>query len=290
MSYSLQTQEYWTTPPVAPDPTEANLRHELGWKEVEGGLSQILLGYGILTLNVLMIVGFIVMMVVHGAGRRLVRRGFEPDAGMAAMVLIGLVVILLATMYACWKIFVGKWRCAIHTPDRCGARWFIFACALCMVIGPAMGMLATVAQVTTVTEAVEKKKAHGRFVGFTQREEEKLVAEVASQANFTQCASSFVHQGVTIFFVLFLRAAGKCFRSWLLVFLSNLYLLISAAIIGLTIAGFYSIKAGKVNMVVITLLIICSLVSALWYVVLVFYARLLIGATMGRLKSPLEAA
>jgi hypothetical protein len=293
MSQQLQTRNYWMSTPPPPDPTQEALRYELGWREVAEALGQILWGYAILAFSILVGVAGVAMLYLSFVTRRGVPRGAAPPSDISVLwvVLLGGAILVLLIILAYWKILVGKVRCAISSPERCGARWFIFSCALCIVIGPVLGIVNTVAQVTAVTDAIkDKQKAQGgRFQGFNAHEEQKLVDSVVAKINFGHAAGTLVSVFVTVFFIMFLRATGKCFKSWILVWGSNLHLLLSVAIIGLTVASFSSTRVGHIQMGLLAALVLCGLASTIGYILLVIYARVLIIWGMGRVRSPLEA-
>jgi hypothetical protein len=288
MSQSIQSRIPWLSQFQQPDTAEEQLRSELGWTEVASGLGKVLYGYFLLAVNGLIVVGLLIYLISSTVAAK------KPNAHDAILAMwifyLGIGIVGLLSIYTYVNIFVGKCRCAIHAPERCGARWYIFACLMCIVIGPVLSIVNSVAAPTTVVTADKKEKLHQELVQQLQGQEgESLVlGELRRRCTVMQVISALVSLSTTIFFVLFLRAIANCFEEKRLIVMNDMYLIFSSMLLGYTI---YMLTAAKFDQNMILVLIPLGaggLISAGWYVAMLVYTRTLILTKVAAVRSPLE--
>jgi hypothetical protein len=85
------------------------------------------------------------------------------------------------------------------------------------------------------------------------------------------------------------RSIGTCFQERPLIILSDLYLVFSTLLMAFTVYHVVFAGLNRGMVLLLAVLGIGSLVSVLWYVVLVIYARIAILTRLARIRSPLEA-
>ncbi len=288
MSYSIQSGQPWSPHYRKAETPDELLRAELGWQDVASGLSKILFGYGLLAVNFLIIVGLIAYVVLSNSAPR---RPNAQDAIVAMWVLyLGIGIVGLLSIYTYAQIFIGKCRCAIHAPERCGARWYIFACLLCIVVGPVVGTINSIAVQSSVSTPEKKQKLRDELLQKAQGQggDSGVLAEIRRSFTITQIASALVSMSTTVFFVLFLRAIGACFEERLLIQMTDFYLMFSALLMGFTIYLLCATRLDASFLVVLVVLGVGGLIGAAWYLALVVYTRLVILSRLAKLRSPLD--
>jgi hypothetical protein len=287
MSYSIQSRQPWSPQIHEDEPVENILRFEIGWKDVASGLGKILFGYFMLVLTL----GIVVGLVLYLAATAMARRPNAQDIILAMWVCyLGFGIVFLLGLYTYIQIIVGHVRCAIHSPERCGARWFIFACILCVVVGPWMGTINSVQMQMSTDTAEKKQKLRQELIQHFhgQTAEDGVLAEIRRGLSITQIASALISMASSLFFVLFLRSIGSCFQETRLTVLADLYLVFSAMLMSMTFYTTFFTRFNQSTVWVFAAIGVGGLVSAGWYIGLLIYCRVLILTRMNNLRSPLE--
>ncbi len=180
---------------------------EHGWPAVRQGLHSILLGYLLCLGMVLLAVALAFLAAysvpqVHQAGEFL-------DAAM--LLYAGMGILFLMGLGSMALIVKGNVRCLVSAPERCGARWLMFASTLCVVVGPALHLVSALVASPMKPAAITKSNGPAEQVtlalhrygdSLQDRDTRACVALGGVVAN--------VFSGV--FFVLFLRAVARCFH------------------------------------------------------------------------------
>jgi hypothetical protein len=113
-----------------------SLRAEKSWIDVAGGLGRVLWGYAALiggwTVAGAFIFGAYAPILNHKQVRIEHIWYFYIGAG----------VLKVAGLLSWGLILAGQWRCLMSSTERRGARWVIFFCLTCVVMGPVLHMLA----------------------------------------------------------------------------------------------------------------------------------------------------
>jgi hypothetical protein len=249
-----------------------NLRTEYGWREVAKGLNKILKGYIFLILGIAAIAGAIGLTMGKLASKPNDKNTvllFE----IACMVGLGLLFLLCATCYG--MIVVGHWKCLKHAPERFGAKWMIFACMTCVLMGPALNITCSMGG---VQRQAEFRKGPRGF----------QLPQFDQTTRYMQLTSSVIGLISIGLFMGFLRAVALCFNhrthaAHIVVFLS-----------------FFGLLWGTSDFLLLSnpgmlarphiLMGICLgwALAFLWYLVLIFLVRYSIIQRLELIKSPLE--
>ena len=250
-----------------------NLRMEAGWYEVAKGLNRIFLGYLFLVLGMGIIgglVGFAVAHMVAKPNDKGAMLGFE----VTCMVAIGAVILL--TGYCYGKIVLGHWNCLKHAPERYGAKWMIFACITCVVMGPALNVSCSVGGVQKQAEFRRGPK------GFK-------MPQFDQTTRYMQMASSAIALTSFLLFMGFLRAVALCFSDQARATHVTIYIVY----FGLLWIGTYFLLFTKPGLLLQPPILVALgmgwVVSFFWHMVLIFLVRATINHRLELVKSPLEA-
>jgi hypothetical protein len=192
-----------------PETLDDLLRREPCWHDVRSGLGRLLFGYlfwivASFFCGALMGIG-IAGIAGHGADSK-------PPLGYLWSFYLGMGLLGLVWPIGYGFVLTGIWRCLVNVPERRWAKWFLFACMTCLLMGPALNFIAGTGG---VKQAPDIKRGP---VGF-------------KQAKFTRLGAGMMVAGGVIggtsfvLFMLFLRAIAACFESRVRVWLVNLYLL-----------------------------------------------------------------
>jgi hypothetical protein len=267
------------------------LRFELGWKDVASGLAKILFGYFLIVAAVMLLVFMLVFVAFNTvAASNAKGANVVAQANIANMWTLGLgcAVLFLLSLYTYIQILTGKVRCAIHAPERCGARWFIFVCILTIIVGPVMGAIDSVSVSMDASSAKKQKEMQRILQDSGPENADAVVTVLRSQITVTQIASILISMCTSIFFVLFLRSIGSCFAERRLIVLADLYLGFTVMLMGFTIFLIYFAGFNQSTLLILGALILGGLASLAWYVGLLIYTRILILTKLENLRSPLE--
>jgi len=113
-----------------------SLRNEQAWVEVAGGLGKVLLGYGALVL------GWMVASAFFYSCYAPILNGKAVKIEHVWFYYIGVAILVITNLSSWGLILAGQWKCLMNSPERRGARWIIFFCMTCVVMGPVLHMLA----------------------------------------------------------------------------------------------------------------------------------------------------
>jgi hypothetical protein len=271
MSTTLQTSSYLTRQEVPTDPNDP-LLSEYGWSEVGKGITRILMGYFIAVVGTAAGVGVLILSM-YGHEMGLFAKGNKNTMELiatAGVLLIGVMSLLSYSL-----ILAGKWRCLMNAPERHAARWLIFGCMLCMVIGPVMNILTSLGG--------DGANNYKQF----QHYKEGVHLTFDSVGTIIQLLGTILSLVSTTLFVLFLRAVACCFRSKFLTSIIHLYLLFSALLIGVSAQMIFVMPRVMTRPEVFLGLAAGWLACVLGYVFLVFCTRVCIANGSSRIRSPL---
>lgn len=274
MSMTLRTSSLITQTSTPNDPGKP-LQSEYGWSEVGKGLTRILIGYFIAVVGAAAGAG-ILLLAVYGKEMQLVSTGNKNTTLL--IVMLGAGLIGLSSLLGYGFILAGKWRCLMSAPERNGAKWLVFSCILCMVIGPVLNVLCSLGG-----------------EGYNNYKQLRYVREGTADVKFDSVGSILQLVGAVLsvisskFFLLFLRAVGCCFNNRFLVTVIHLYLLYSALLLGVTGQIIYASPRALTRPEILLGLIAGWVLSALGYVFVVFLTRICIAHGTCHMRSPLEA-
>jgi hypothetical protein len=133
---------------------------------------------------------------------------------------LGLFALLCTYCYGC--VVVGHWRCLMNAPERRGARWLMFGCLTCILAGPALNLASN------ITGVENKPKLEKGLDGIRE-------FKMSKEGAIMQLGSGALQLLGGVLFILFLRAVVRCFDDKFRVFLLDLYLILSLALVAGTI-------------------------------------------------------
>jgi hypothetical protein len=273
MNFSLQTSmliAHAENPNSPRDP----LQVEYGWREVGKALTKILLGYFILVVGCMAGAS---LFVVALRGRELEILPKNPPKNLVEVLIIFGSLLMGASAFISYgMIMVGKWRCLMSSPERRAAKWLMFTCMLCLLVGPVLNGIFSVTGAGADNYRALKKGRDG-------------VADVKFEATgaILQLVGAALSLASTVLFVLFLRAVGSCFNSKTLVNGIHLYLLYVALLIGGTVQVSLNEGRALAKPDVVMALGLGWLGLALGYVLIIVATRICILTGLDRVRSPL---
>jgi hypothetical protein len=275
MTMSLQTSLLLSQ---ADKPNSPNnpLRVEYGWREVGKALTKILLGYFILVVGTIA-GGCLFVVALRGRELEILPKGGNKNT-VDVLIIFGALVTGASSLISYGMVMVGKWRCLMSAPERRAAKWLMFTCMLCMLVGPAMNVMFSVGGAGADNFRALKK-------GYDGMEDVKF----ESTGAILQLVGLAMSMSSTVLFVLFLRAVGSCFNSKVLVSAIHLYLLYLALLVGGTVQ--VSLLGPKVFMKpdIIMALGLGWLGFVVGYVLIIVATRICIFNGLNRVQSPVAA-
>jgi hypothetical protein len=249
------------------------LRTEYGWPEVGKGLNGILLGYAVGTAGVALGVAMLMYAMPTDEMKELIR-GNSSTLELVSLLTIGF--ILLSSLLSYAMILRGKWRCLMNAPERHAARWLIFACMLCMVLGPALNIITSVAG-----EGAQNYKSLGKGRdGFAEVKFEGV-------GGILQVVGYVLSMVSTVLFILFLRAVTVCFESKAWQHLINVYVGYATLLIGTTVQMMLNPRA-MMRTEVLLALFVGWVLSGIGYFTLIIGVRFLITTRLAQMRPILE--
>lgn len=291
MSVSVPGGRVWGV--YDPDSDEANddyLRLELSWQTIAECLGQVLVSYALVAFCGVLSAGLALYLIAN------MKNGAIPSGPKGLEVSWvyhgGSGIIFLMYLFAYLKLLINKWRCAIHAPDRNGTKWYIFACCLCLVIGPIVGFAGGIS-ISLYGEDVTPAdvKAIQEFEDMEDgKKSSRLIAGIMQTAMITYVAGVAISMATLVCFVLFLRAIGTCFRDGALSSMAEYYIWFNVALICFTIYLVFFTDVRGLPIEVMIGFVLAWLGTVIWYVVLIFMARSTISRKLENLRSPLDVA
>jgi hypothetical protein len=250
---------------------ENHLRFELGWSDVSKGLGLILRGYFVIIFTILVVSAGIMVLVMMSAQDRAKIPWQVREAGF----FLGLVAVALIGLYSYGCIVIGHWRCLMNAPERCGAKWLMFACLTCILAGPALNVAAG------VTGVRQQPKFQRGIQGISD-------IQYSSEGAILQVGSIGIQVLGNVLFLLFLRAIARCFEDRGRVLLVDLYLGLMAVLIATTIGLVFIASNPNLLFKFAVLLGVGWVGSFLAYLAIIFIIRAGISTGLSRLASPLD--
>jgi hypothetical protein len=236
------------------------LRMEAGWVGVREGLGRILVGYYVLFFGTTVTVLF--MMLALGD----LLKSSESDTtkvGAIWALWISVAVIGLIQLYGFVTILKGKWACLLNSPERGGARWLIFACMICIVMGPVLNLICS-------------------FGGVPRADK---LAALLNMYTVLQLAGIALSLASSILFVLFLRAVVSCFGDEGSVSHLNLFLFLDGVLTATVVFLFVTDPEVFFQPGTVLGMIGCGFGVAVWYLYLLARVHSRVGQLIRQLPS-----
>ena len=247
------------------------LRVEAGsWNNVAQGLTRILMGYVIIVLGALVGVGMITLAVAN-------LKGANKSSLLAfeAICWVGVSVVILTSVVGYGMIIRGQWSCLKNTPDRHGAKWLMFACMTCLLMGPTLNTAFSYGGVK-------------RMPDFHRGPRHLKMVEFDSATIHLQVASGAVSLASGLLFLGFLRAVARCFGDVRRMARVNLYLLATGLLLGGTVYLAFGARDTFMLPGVLLFLGVGWVVSFFWYLYLLLTIRFCITEGLRHTVSPLS--
>jgi hypothetical protein len=254
----------------APPDNMELLRSECGWTDVAQGLARILMGYAILIGGALFGIG-----LIAGAVVMLTAPGHKPDDKVHIWIFYGGLALLSMTgLFAYGTLMAGKLRCLMGAPERNNAKWLMFACMACLVMGPVLNI---VTGMTGVSKGPEFKEGAAGF---------KLI-KYTSLGRTMQLACAAIGLASQVCFLFFLQAIARSFEDGRCASHVTFYLVVVLILITGTLALPFAAPKLLLKPAVLIALGIGWAISGVWYLFLIAKVRLCIVNGMKQIKSPL---
>jgi len=249
-----------------------SLRMELGWEDVASGLTRVVLGYVLMIVGVGVGVGLLIAAYFNVGG-------YTPSGARSPLnfwcFYAGLGILGSIGLFAYIVIASGQLRCLIGSPERCGARWFMFFTLTCLLIGPTVNAGASVACVQRAPDFTRGPDAFGN-VQFT------------STGRMLQLASSVGGSLCAVFFLLFLHSLTRCLGASFLGWCILAHLMVTLALFGLTIYCNFDGRTLTVQRQSLIWIGAAWLVNIIWHMLLIGSTRVCIATTLSKVRSPLD--
>lgn len=239
------------------------LIQEMGWGDVVRGLGRILLGWGILIggilLGGLLLIGSLTM---------------GPTIGAMWTFLLGMAIIGVAGLFSYGIMIAGQLVCMINTPERNGARWLIFACLVCLAMGP-------IINVASYWSFTSKKPDFKKGVAGLK------AMELDTTGRYLQAAGAAAGVSYNLCFILYMRAIGCCFASVFLTRLSEVFFAFEALLFG---GGLYLVFNPTVivrHPLVVFLYAGALFVGFIWFLLMIVITRSTIILYLRQVRTPM---
>lgn len=273
MAITLQTSQYCNDD-FDQTPKEPDIVHmEHGWKSVASGLSMILMAHLLWFLGLMIAVGMIIYAYfLHLDPESSKEKVFTPDM----FLFFGFMALGLCSLICFFWLLIGKWRCAVNASERNGAKWLMFGCIICMLLGPAISLTVTFMGGVSSHEIVVE-------------DDGTILVELTSAGAVMKISGAVIGLCEVIFFVLFIRSIGSVFDNSLLKSLAEFYLLFWGLLLLFTLQMAFSAHKMEEFSPLLLIIPIGGLILSVWYLFMIFAARSTILNSFAKRRSPLEA-
>jgi hypothetical protein len=276
---ALVSQQYMAVP------EDPELAAETGWPDVRKALLRILIGY-LLSIVCFVELGCVVayLVICHPAKPT----AKEVTAG-EAIAMTGVLVFILGQGWSVRMVIGGAWTCLLRSPERCQAKWLMFATILFVLAGPISGFFSGMLLINAPRPKHEAVAADdGTVVSRVRNLDRYLDREhISTVSGLLQIISHILSMMSTLLFLLYLRQVGRCWENEICVRLVDLYLLFVGLLIAAGI-GLLSFAPNMLAQAAITLGLGAGFALALvWFLFLLFMTASCISAGLASRQSVL---
>lgn len=251
--------------------TVQHLRLEPGWREVAAGIGRIFMSYVVVIVGAVLTAGMVALCLTDMLGKT----GGKSPLLVIWVFFLSLMAFGLVCLFSYGLLLVGLWRCLMNASERHAARWLMFGCITCMVMGPVMNFtfgLTGMEQGPTLSQGPD---------GFAK-------IRFSTSAIVLQAASSLIGVAGHVLFLLFLRAAALCFNDHGRANHVTVYVVFWLAItFGPALLAFADLDL-LLRPEVLCLLVLAWVLSFFWYLYLLLTMYACISSGISNLPSPLE--
>lgn len=253
------------------------LRLEHCWQDVAKALTKILVGH------LLIIIGFaasgtLLVLFIISLTQKDQTKGM--NLAFEAVCWIALGLLALCTLWGYGKILLGQWMCLKYAPERCGARWVMFACITFMLMGPTCNLICSFGG---VKQAADFRHGPRDF---------KMPKFDPSVRNM-QIGCTAISLISYVLFMIFLRSVARCFGDTGRATHVLIFLLVQGLLLAATVFVVYDLITQPKPFFepdTLAALGIGWALSGFWYLYLILSIRLCIGEGMKMMQSPLEGS
>ena len=255
------------------------LKSELGWPEVRKGLVRIVFGYLLVTFGPVLCAVIAVLAITQG---ELFENFRTAKIEYKITLMIAMIGLFLSVLFGYIFMLLGHLRCLVNVSERCGAKWFMFTCMVCLVMGPALNFITGLIGGPPISDP-EKLFAHGG-----DQVDKFWTLYKESGAIYFQIMSTVISLLAGLFFMLFLRGITRCFEDARRTAMIDYYMLFTLLLFGCCIF----MGAGNPKLLLKPLFwvipVLGSFVSFMWFLTLMVSSCNCIRDGLAKLKSPYE--
>jgi hypothetical protein len=251
------------------------LRLEHCWLDVRKALTKILVGHLLIILGAAASGALVVLFVWS------LQQKDQPKAinlAFEAVCWLALGLLALCSLWGYGKILLGQWMCLKYAPERCGARWVMFACITCMLMGPTFNTISTIGG---VKQPPEIRRGPREF----------RLPKIDPSVRNMQISATAVSLISYVLFMIFLRSVARCFGDTGRATHVMVFLFVQAVLFLTTLYVAYDMITELKMRFDPEFLIAIGLgwlISGLWYLYLIFSIRMCISEGMELMRSPLD--
>jgi hypothetical protein len=258
---------------LSPEMNE-RLRMEVGWTEVGKGLGQVLVGYLIGVVGTVVGVALIALSLygIPEAGTLKVRT--QTNSSLWQFY-IGLAILSLIGLFSFLYVAGGQFRCMMGASERQGARWFMFGCLTCLLMGPAFNIAAGIAG---VQQAIDINRGPQAFTDIKYNQTGQYLKLIGFTISLLYPLS----------FLLFLRQTACCMHARAHSLVLSVFLMFAFPLVAVTGYYIYDPQFAAKYEAVGALLGMGWLVLGAGYLAIILIMRLCVLRTMERVRSPLD--
>jgi hypothetical protein len=172
----------------------------------------------------------------------------------------------------------------MHAPEEHGAKWWMFASILCILVGPSLNVAAPFSSSSTRTAYSNSKSAEVAALT-NEIEAYKKFQEAHEVSSYLKMAGSMASLLSTVFFVLFLRAVAQCLGNESQMRWCEWYLLLNGVLVGVFLTMFLGIGiTGEAVIVLLMALAAGQVLALVLYVFLIITTSVIISTHLGRIR------
>jgi hypothetical protein len=278
---ALVSQNYMSVPE---DPEIAS---ETGWPDVRKGILQMLLGYLICIFFVGMLVALVFYVTVVAPSKPAKNQVTTGEV----LSILGLGAFALGQLYSVVLLVRGQWTCLVRSPERCHAKWLMFASILFVLMAPTCGFFSGFLVIGAPRERAIKDDDDNdseQFTGMVRGlEKYKDRDHLRTLSGLLQLTSHALSMMSSVLFILYLRAVARCWESDVCVGLIDIYLFFLGALVVAAVALPFLGPQVLAQMVVLLGLGVGAVIAVLWYLLLLFLVSNCIAAGLANRQSVL---
>jgi hypothetical protein len=277
---ALVSQQYMAVP------EDPELAAETGWPDVRKAIIRILIGYLLCIVCCVELAALVAYLVLCHPAKPTMK---EVTAG-EAIAMTGLLLFVLGQGWSIKMVAGGSWTCLLRSPERCHAKWLMFATILFVLIAPSCGFFSGLMLINAPRPRHEAAQVEddNTVVSRVRNLDRYLDREhVATASGVLQIISHILSWMSTVLFILYLRQVGRCWENQVCVCLADLYLFYMGALITAAI-GLMAFAPDMLAQMTITLGLGVGLALALvWFLFLLFMTASCISAGLASRQSAL---